>query len=382
MKSPFDRLWLYHLGIGLCFFLTLILGFFKSVLAQTEWKTEWHKIVRAAEAEGEFTLYGCCYDFDRILEGFRKKFPKIKVTTVVAPGSRLSNRILAERRADKYIPDAFSGGANTNHDVLYKGRALDPISSALILPEVLDASKWYEREHRYIDPEQKYIFAYVANSQSGQIAYNTKLVNPQEFKSHWDLLNPKWKGKMASLDPTAGGMGGALQLFYYHPQLGPGFITKLYSEMQVTVSRDSRLMTDWLSSGKFPLCIRCSAGGEVGKAKQQGLPIDFLDTSSWKEGGSSSASGGTLALANRAPHPNAARVFINWFLSREGQIALQKFGRPDAHNSRRIDIPKDNVDPYNRLEEGKKYFDLARPEYQDLTVIFKLVKDVLQAKQK
>ena len=65
---------------------------------------------------------------------------------------------------------------------------------------------------------------------------------------------------------------------------------------------------------------------------------------------------------------------------REGQIALQKLGRPDAHNSRRIDIPKDDVDPYNRLEEGKKYFDLARPEYQDLTPIFKLVKEVLPQK--
>lgn len=50
---------------------------------------------------------------------------------------------------------------------------------------------------------------------------------------------------------------------------------------------------------------------------------------------------------------NAAKVFINWFLSREGQTALQKFGRPDAHNSRRIDISKMEVDAFNRLEDGK-----------------------------
>jgi ABC-type Fe3+ transport system substrate-binding protein len=111
--------------------------------------------------------------------------------------------------------------------------------------------------------------------------------------------------------------------------------------MQVTVSRDARQMTDWLVSGKFPLCIRCNAGSEVGKAKEQGLPIGFLDTESWKEGGSSSAAGGTLGIPSRAPHPNAAKVFINWFLSREGQMALQKFGHPDAHNFRRIDIPKE-----------------------------------------
>ena len=159
---------------------------------------------------------------------------------------------------------------------------------------------------------------------------------------------------MASLDPTTFGMGAALQFFYYHPELGPAFLRKLYGEMQVTVSRDARQMTDWLASGKFLLCIRCNAGSEIGKAKEQGLPIGSLDTESWKEGASSSAAGGTLGVPSRGTHPNAAKVFINWFLSPEGQIALQKFGRPDAHNSRRIDIPKDDVDPYNRLAPGKK----------------------------
>ncbi|HSE90275.1 MAG TPA: extracellular solute-binding protein [Candidatus Binatia bacterium] len=349
--------------------------------AQAGWKEEWEKTLRVAEAEGQLTLYGCCYEYDRILEGFKKKYPKIKVSTVLGSGGQLGSRILAERRGEKYLADVFSAGANTLHDVLYKTQALEPIKPTLILPQVLDASQWHEGEHRYIDPEKRYIFAFVANSQSGQVQYNrAQQVNPAEFNSFWDLLKPKWKGKMASLDPTTFGMGAALQFFYYHPELGPAFLRKLYGEMQVTVSRDARQMTDWLVSGKFPLCIRCNAGSEVGKAKEQGLPIGFLDTESWKEGGSSSAAGGTLGIPSRAPHPHAAKVFINWFLSREGQMALQKLGRPDAHNSRRIDIPKNDVDPYNRLEPGKKYFDLAKPEYQDLTPIFKLVKEVLPQK--
>ena len=352
----------------------------KIFAAQLNWQEEWNKTLRVAEAEGKLTLYGCCYEYDRIVEEFRKKHPKIKVTTVLGAGGQLGARVLVERRGEKYLPDVFSAGANTIHDVLYKAQALESIKSKLILPEVIDASKWYGGEHRYIDPEQRYIFAFVANSQSGQVQYNRTQVNPAEFSSFWDLLNPKWKGRMASLDPTTFGMGAALQFFYYHAELGPPFLKKLYGEMQVTVSRDGRQMTDWLVSGKFPLCIRCNAGSEVGKAKDQGLPIGSLDTESWKEGGSSSAAGGTLGIPSRAPHPNAAKVFVNWFLSREGQIVLQKFGRPDAHNSRRIDIPKDDVDPYNRLEPGKKYFDLAKPEYQDLTPIFKVVKEVLPQK--
>src|SRR4029450_3197248 len=375
----------YRYVIGAIWFISTLFIFvmtFPEILsAQSTSKEDWQKTVRAAEAEGQLTLYGCCYEYDRILERFKKQYPKIKVTTVLGAGGQLGARVLAERRGEKYLPDVFRAGANTIHDVLYKGQALEPIKSTLTLPEVIEASKWYEGEHRYIDPEKRYIFAFVANSQSGQVQYNrAQQVTPAEFNSFWDLLNPKWKGKMASFDPTTFGMGPALQFFYYHPELGPPFLKKLHGEMQVIVSRDARQMTDWLISGKFPLCIRCNAGSEVGKAKEQGLPIGSLDTESWKEGGSSSAAGGTLGIPSRAPHPNAAKVFINWFLSREGQIALQKFGRPDAHNPRRIDVPKDDVDPYNRLEPGKKYFDLAKPEYQDLTVIVKLIKEVLSQK--
>ena len=360
--------------------LASLAWFGSSAFAQSNWRAEWDKTLRAAEAEGQLTLYGCCYDYNRVIEGFKKRHPKINVSTVLGSGNQLAIKILAERRGDKFIPDVISAGANTLHDALYKSHGLDPIKPALILPEVLDQTKWYEGEHRYIDPEKQYIFAFVANSQSGQVIYNLKLANPAEFKSYWDLVNPKWRGKMASLDPTSFGMGATLQVFYFHPDLGPAFLKKLYGEMQVTVSRDPRQMTDWLAAGKFSLCIRCNAGAEVGKAVEQKLPIGYLDTEDWKEGGSSSAAGGTLGLANRAPHPNAAKLFINWLLSREGQSALQRFGRPDAHNSRRIDIPKDEVDAFNRLDPAKKYFDLAKPEYQDLTPIFKLVKEVLPQK--
>src|SRR5919205_540505 len=81
--------------------------------AQSDWKAEWDKIVRSAEAESQLTLYGCCYEYDRILEGFKKKYPKIKVTTVLGSGNQLGTRILAERRGGKFLADVFSAGANT-----------------------------------------------------------------------------------------------------------------------------------------------------------------------------------------------------------------------------------------------------------------------------
>src|SRR5262249_23753617 len=60
----------------------------KILAAESNWREEWNKTLRVAEAEGQLTLYGCCYEYDRIVEEFKKKHPKIKVTTVLAAGGQ------------------------------------------------------------------------------------------------------------------------------------------------------------------------------------------------------------------------------------------------------------------------------------------------------
>jgi hypothetical protein len=109
-----------------------------------------------------------------------------------------------------------------------------------------------------------------------------------------------------------------------------------------------------------------------------------LDNVNWKEGVQLTSGGGSMSLIRGAPHPNAAKVFVNWFLSRRGQIALQKhndlYGE-DPPNSRRIDIPKDMLVPVNRMMQGKKYLDVSDPKYADMTPIFKLVKEIVRDRE-
>jgi ABC-type Fe3+ transport system substrate-binding protein len=284
-------------------------------------------------------------------------------------------------RAGHVVADVFSGGANTNYDILYQGKALDSLKAALILPEVLDESKWFEGRHRYTDPEQRQIFVYVANPSSSGFYYNTTLVNPKEFKSYWDMVNPKWKGKYVSQDPLGTGLGASLQFFYYNPELGPEYIRKLFGDMQPVFGRDRRQITDWLAQGRYPLCIGCR---DTNRAKTQGLPVDELDNVDWKEGIQLTSGGGSLSLIKGGPNPNAAKVFINWFLSRRGQLALQKYNDlygEDAPNSRRIDIPKEMLVPVMRIHPGKKYFDVSDPKYADMTPMFNLIKEVLKARE-
>jgi iron(III) transport system substrate-binding protein len=337
-------------------------------------QSDWEKTVADAKKEGQVSIY--IYRYERLLQEFRKDYPGINVVSVTGRGNELTTRLMAERRAGKYIGDVYSGGTNGNYNVLYKGKALDPIKPMLMLPEVVDVSKWYGGEHRYADPEGKYIFAYLANPSGSQLAYNTNMVQAKEFRTYWDVTNPKWKGKIVSLDPRDTGLGATMQFFYYNPELGPQFIKKFFGAMDLQFAKNFRQMTDWLAQGKFAICMGCK---DSMRAKNQGLPVDDFDTTSWKEGTSFSSGGGSLSLLSQAPHPNAAKVFINWFLSRKGQSALQRLGDPDdPPNSRRIDIPKDDV-PYDaRLHPGVKYFDVVKAEYGDMKPIFDLAKEIMQ----
>ncbi len=341
--------------------------------SQTDWKKDWEQTLAAAKKEGQVTVY--IYRYEGLLQDFKREFPGINVVAVTGRGNELTNRIMTERRAGKHLVDVYSGGTNSLYNTLYKGKALDPLKPLLILPEVTDTSKWYGNEHRYADPEGKYIFSYIGSPSNAQLAYNTNLVNPKEFKSYQDVLNPKWKGKIVSLDPRDTGLGATMQFYYYSPEIGPEFMKKFFGGMDIIYAKNLRQMTDWLAQGKFAICMGCK---DSMRAKNQGLPVDDFDTNKWKEGSSFSAGGGSMSYMNQAPHPNAAKVFINWFLSRKGQLALQKLGDvDDPANSRRIDIPKDDLPADARLQPGVKYFDVVKPEYGDMKPIFDLAKEIM-----
>ena len=346
--------------------------------AQSDWKRDWEQTLAAARKEGQVNVY--IYRYEGLLQDFKREFPGINVVAVTGRGNELTNRIMAERRAGRFIADVYSGGTNSLFNTLYKGKALDPLKPLLILPEVTDLTKWWGNEHRYADPEGKHIFAFIGSASNAQLAYNAKMVNPNEFKSYQDVINPKWKGRIVSLDPRDTGLGATMQFWYYSPELGPEYMKKFFGGMEITYAKNFRQMTDWLAAGKFAICMGCK---DSARAKNQGLPVEDFDTNKWKEGSSFSAGGGSVSYLNQAPHPNAAKVFLNWFLSRKGQIALQKLGDPDdAANSRRIDIPKDDIPPDNRLQPGVKYFDVVKPEYGDMKPIFDLAREIMAVVEK
>ena len=361
------------------FVAVAIASAFTAIVSAAEipkWKEEWQRVVEAAKKEGQVSLYGGQeITHPDIIAAFNKEFPFIKVLTTSGRGGDLLARIISERRADKYLVDVMASGPNGPR-MLYLGKALDPIAPAFILPEVTDTSKWYGAKHWYADSENQYIFIYEGTLNSTGLSYNTKLVNPGEITSYGDLLRPKWKGKILTLDPRGAVPPTQVLTLYHTPSLGPDFVRRFYTDTEITFFRDRRQGTNWLATGKFPLCFLCR---DIEKVREQGLPVDVILADRIKEGGTlGGGSASVLALINRAPHPNAAKVFINWYLSRQGQIVWQNVMNKkevEASDSMRIDISKEDVLSDGRRVEEKKYNVVG---FLDPDPVQKLLQEILK----
>ncbi len=364
---------------ALAFFICQRIEPGKVIAADASWEAEWEKTVKAAEQEGE-VIYSASGSY-RFLEEFHKAFPKVKTVVISTSCSNVVSRIMTERRAGKYLADVVRCGMTSAHS-LYHAKALQPVSPALILPEVKDLTKWWQGKHHYTDPEGRYLFISAASAYMRFASYNKALVKPAELRSFWDLLNPRWKGKFVATDPRTGEGRNGSRFLYYNPELGPQYLRRLLSETDLKLSRDYRQATDWLAQKQYALFL-FSQSDDTLTASQQGLPVQILDTTGWKEGVGLDPTAGAYALMDKPAHPNAAKVLLNWMLSREGQLAVQRdpelAGRTD---SLRNDIPKTDVHPMMRRRDGVKYHVMWNPEWMDMRPVEKVVHQALEEAQK
>jgi iron(III) transport system substrate-binding protein len=374
-----------RLSAGLALASVLLLRPAALFPADPVWKIEWERTVEAAKKEGWISVYGSD-TFEPFLQGsFLKKYPEIKLNFVGGRAPVVGPKLITERRAGKYLADVILTGPGTPYRIYYKNQALDPIGPALILPEVLDESKWWQGRHHYVDAENKYIFIYEATVQGGDLAYNTKLVKPDELKSYWDLLQPRWRGKIVAMDPKmSGAVSRGIRFFYFSPALGPKFIAKLFGETEITLARDFNQMLDWLATEKFSLAV-FAGSSEIATAAGQGLPVKEFPPAHFQEGAAVSPFNGTVSLVNRAPHPYASKLLINWLLSREGQTAVQQHLAAEGNfrESLREDVSKDAVPPAYRRDAKVRYLMISRAaDIDGENEAMKLASDAAAAKKK
>src|SRR5712692_8765096 len=287
--------------------------------------SEWDQLVDAAKREGVVSVYATdSVNRPALVGAFERAFPGIRVEGTFAPGSQQAQRIITERQANKYLVDILVAGPATAFNVLKPAGVLAPLPPALILPEVLQSSSWLQNKLHWGDGAEPYTALMFQGSLQSPVAYNTQMVDPSQFKSYWDLLDPRWRGKIVATDIRRPGPGAVpVRWMYLHKELGPDFLDRLFSEQAVTLSLDQRQMIDWLAQGRFPLGVFLFYT-EVSLAAEQGLPVGLVPNEQFKQGAVIGPGGGAVSLADRAPHPSAARLYVNWLLSREGQIEWQK----------------------------------------------------------
>ncbi|HKZ50988.1 MAG TPA: extracellular solute-binding protein [Dehalococcoidia bacterium] len=311
------------------------------------WEQEWDRVLAAAKQEGKVALLGPAGDDIRraLTEPFEKKYG-IAVEFQGGAGPEFGPKIRSEREAGQYLWDVYIHGTSTQLYALKPLGALDPIEPALILPEVKDPQQWRGGKLWFVDADRTTLMPILYSVYA--LMVNPNLVKPEEFRSWKDLLDPKWKGRLLLHDPRVAGPSQALFAFFHqHKELGPDFIRAL-ARQEPALARDLRQELDWLGAGRFPILIGGSKVVAVGMVKQ-GAPIGIVAPQQMKEGGFLASGANTLSRFSRPAHPNAAKIYVNWFLSREGQIV---YSRAAGSPSLRVDVPSDHAEPWELPQEG------------------------------
>jgi len=350
----------------------LFLFFPFTVIAQTAKPSapaEWSKILEAANKEGKLAVsIPASAELRKALdENFKKRFPAIELELVAARGPTHAVKIVQEKKAGMNSYDLHLGGTSSIFAAGFlKEGLVEPLPPWMILPEVKEAKNWWGG-HMWADKAQRYVYPFMVFL-TETIWYNTENVKPDQVTSYDDLLNPRWKGKIAILDPRTPGSGESTWGFLLRIK-GEEFLKKL-SAQELVVNRDQRQIADQLAKGKVALTMGLSYYTFTPFLKA-GVPLRPLPVV--KEGTyASSGSGNVVALKN-APHPNAAKIFLNWLLARESQ---ELYSRAIGQATRRLDVDtkwtrelgviaaKDTL-TLERLQEVENYSEDAVEKYRD-----------------
>ncbi|MBI4330543.1 MAG: extracellular solute-binding protein [Chloroflexi bacterium] len=320
------------------------------------WERDWEATVAAARKEGEVTAY-VSYgpDWRLAMNEVMEKRYGITVNTLTGKAQVIAERVIKEQQNKLYQADVLSAiSSGVFMDTYQAAGVLQPFERMLILPEVVDGKAWFGGKLNWFDPDTRTLLWY-RDFVSAPILINTELVRPEEMKVWDDLLNPKWKGKIAMIDPIISGSGQTTLTMLAYAIKDWGYIDRLLAQ-QPSIQRDYRLVTEWVARGKTPILIG-PGKEEAYQMMTQGAPIKLVN---FQDGSITSGGSGSVAVPRNNPHPNATRVFINFLLGKEGQTITAKIG---GYASARVDVPTDFLDPEVVRQPGTRYYSTSDMDY-------------------
>jgi len=290
--------------LAFCLTLILLSGICRGTLLGAE-----PQLIERAKKEGAFLLYTSMNlpDVNQIFDGFRKRYPFITPKSYTTRSAALLERIITEARAGKHFADVVQGNAFTLYLLAKRGHTEPYIS-----PE----AKPFPDSFR--DPAGGWVAAYL---QLNVIGYNTKLVSRSEApKGYEDLLNAKWKGRMGLDDKQYIWFDGLLKVL--GREKGLVYFKRLATQ-SIHFRSGNTLLANLLAAGEFGILINARPES-VDELKQKGAPVEWIAPKP------TTANLLPIAVAKKAQNPNAAKLFMDYMLSEEGQKLLSVMSRTPA----------------------------------------------------
>lgn len=274
-------------------------------------------LIEAAKKEGQLLWYtGLIVNLvvRPLSEGFEKKYG-IKVNPVTTNDAETLLRISNEARANNRQCDVFDS----------PGTTIPPLTAAGLIEKYAPKSaEVFPEGMKGKDGLWTAIFALYLTT-----CYNTDLVKAAEApKTYEDLLDPKWKGKIVwtgtrTISGPAGFIGNILQTM--GEEKGMAYLKKLSEQKIVSLAgQNQRVVLDQVIAGQYPISLMTYNHHAV-ISKGQGAPV------AWVKMEPLVANLGVVGIAKGAPHPNAAKLFMEYIFSEEGQVVLRNANYPPAH---------------------------------------------------
>ncbi len=326
-------------------------------IAVTKAPGAWEETVAKAKQEGKVVISTSHTPEVRqaLSKGFKDAFGIELEFVGGGKGAELGRKLLTEREAGLFVQDIYMGGTTTILTALKPAGAIDPLEPVFMLPGVVDKKLWMGGDFLWADREHKIVVMVLMPTPGQSSIINVTLVKPEEVRVYDDLINSKWKGKIVLNDPTVQGPGLRFVGVVAAKVKSWDYMREL-AKLEPMINRDQRLQVEWVARGKY----------SIGLGMQTDLPTEFIAAGAPiveiipEDDFTASAGPNDLALINKAAHPNAAKVFVNWILDKEGQTILSK---ASGMASIKTDVATDHLAPARRLNPAKKYFIVDHEDY-------------------
>jgi ABC-type Fe3+ transport system substrate-binding protein len=319
--------------------------------AATTTSAAWDKIVDAARQEGSVSLVLNVGDGPmKMVSQFQSRYPWLKIESQGLLAVDFTPRMISEQRNGLFAYDVAAGSfINTIGSNWAPANAVQSIKPFLddLPADVRDDTKWAGGFERYRTADTTDSFVNQLNV-SGGVWVNREQIPASEFSSAKQLLDPKFKGKIALVDLTRVGGGTSVMTGIVRVE-GEDFVRRFLAEQAPAIQDNQGLVNQWLVTGQYPIAVGAAlAGIRDFQSKGVGTSCELTREPQYNYLGPAG-----VAVLTRAPHPNATRLFLAWLLSQEGQDQWSQLSTPDA-TTRRLDVTvyhPDTTPDWSRLSE-------------------------------